>query len=572
MNPTGGHLLTVLTFLPLAGALLLLFIPHEEKGQLRVVAFVTSLVGFGLSIPLVLGYDPKKSGMQFEETHAWVPQLGITYHLGVDGIAVVLILLTTFLSPIVILSTFGSIHTRVKELMIALLVLQTAMVGTFASLDMILFYVFWELMLVPMYLLVGVWGSENRIYAAVKLFIYTAFGSLLMLVAIIYLYWQTKTLHPDTGPSFAYADFLELHLTAVQQAWLFGAFALAFAIKVPLFPLHTWLPDAHVQAPAAGSVVLAGVLLKMGTYGFVRYAMPLFPEATETYAPVLGWLAVIGIVYGSLMSMAQTDMKKLIAYSSVAHLGFVMMGLMSRTPESTDGAVLQMINHGISTGALFLLIGYMYDRRHTRDIANYGGQAKATPMMAIIFLVVTLSSIGLPSTNGFVGEFLILIGTFASPVESGRAWAVIGASGVILGAVYMLTLYQKAYLGSITNPEVSATKDLNARELTTLAPLLAAIVLLGIFPQPILDIIHQPVTDFIVRTSPSLTAGTGTRTLPTPHQIQPAKQNAGGAAPAFRMSPSGGLKAGAVKAPPPPLLQQPAPFARPKIQAQPKSQ
>jgi NADH-quinone oxidoreductase subunit M len=491
----------------MVGVLILLFLPKDEPGQLRVTALVTSIAGFLLTLPLVAGYDAAQKGMQFEETVAWVPQLGISYHLGVDGIAVILILLTTFLAPIVILSTFGSIHVRVKELMIALLVLQTAMVGTFAALDMILFYVFWELMLVPMYLIIGVWGSERRIYAAVKLFIYTAAGSLLMLVAILFLFWQTKALHPDTGPSFAYADFMALKLTTTQQAWLFGAFALAFAIKVPIFPLHTWLPDAHVQAPAAGSVVLAGVLLKMGTFGYVRYAMPLFPQAADHYAPLIGWLGVIGIVYGSLMSMAQTDMKKLIAYSSVAHLGFVVVGLMARTTEATSGAVLQMVNHGISTGALFLLIGYMYDRRHTREISQYGGQAKATPTMAIIFLVVTLSSIGLPGSNGFVGEFLILAGTYASPGEWGRVWGVLSATGVILGAVYMLTLYQKVYLGPIKNPDVAATPDLNGRELATLAPLLLMIVVLGVFPQPLLDLMKTPVSEFVARVNPPVAGG-----------------------------------------------------------------
>jgi NADH-quinone oxidoreductase subunit M len=514
MNST-GHLLSVLTFLPLVGALILLFLPKEEPKQLRAVALITSIVGFLLSIPLALYYRPGQSGMQFEESHAWIPQLGISYHLGVDGIAVVLILLTTFLSPIVILSTFGSIHNRVKELMVSLLVLQTAMVGTFAALDLMLFYVFWELMLVPMYLLIGIWGSERRIYAAVKFFIYTAVGSLLMLVAIVYLYWQTKSLHPDVGPSMAYEDFMHLKLSATEQAWLFGAFAFAFAIKVPVFPLHTWLPDAHVQAPAAGSVVLAGVLLKMGTFGYVRYAMPLFPAAVQQFAPVIGWLGVIGIVYGSLMSMAQSDMKKLIAYSSVAHLGFVMVGLMSRTAESTSGAVLQMINHGVSTGALFLLIGYMYDRRHTREISAYGGQAKATPIMAAIFLVVTLSSIGLPSTNGFVGEFLILLGTYASPGEWGRVWGILSATGVILGAVYMLTLYQKAYLGPIRNKDVSATRDLDMREISTLVPLLLAIVVLGVFPQPVLDMIKQPVADLVVRVA---APGTGAGLERTPIQ------------------------------------------------------
>jgi NADH-quinone oxidoreductase subunit M len=501
-----AHILTVLTLLPLAGALILLLLPRDEHGQLRFVALLTSIAGFALSLPLWSWYDAARGGLQLEERHDWLPQLGMSYHVGVDGIAVLLILLTTFLSPIIILSTTGSIDRRVKELMISLLVLQTAMVGTFAALDLVLFYVFWELMLVPMYLLIGVWGSERRIYAAVKFFIYTAVGSLLMLAAILYLYWQTKLIPGATAASFDYSDVLRVGLSAREQAWLFGAFALAFAIKCPIFPLHTWLPDAHVQAPAAGSVVLAGVLLKMGTFGFVRYAMPLFPGATETYAPLLGWLAVIGIIYGSLMSMAQGDMKKLIAYSSVAHLGFVVMGLMARTEESTTGAVLQMLNHGISTGALFLLIGYMYDRRHTRDLSQYGGQASATPVMAAVFLAVTMSSIGLPGTNGFVGEFLILSGTYLAPGAWGRWWSVLGATGVVLGAVYMLTLFQRAYLGPVKNAEVAATRDLSGRELATLVPLLAMIVVLGVFPQPFIDLMKKPVSDFVTRTSPAASA------------------------------------------------------------------
>lgn len=494
-----AHILTVLTFLPLAGALVVLALPREERGQLRFVALFTTLVSLALTPFLLAWYDSASGGIQLQERAEWIPSLGVSYHLGVDGIAALLIALTTFLSPIVILSTWN-IQNRVKELMASLLVLQTAMVGTFAALDLVLFYVFWELMLVPMYLIIGIWGSENRIYAAVKFFIYTAFGSFLMLAAILYLYWQTR----DTAgaASFSYFEMMRANLSPTEQAWLFGAFALAFAIKVPLFPLHTWLPDAHVQAPAAGSVVLAGVLLKMGTFGFVRYAMPLFPQATDQFAPLIGWLAVIGIVYGSLMCFAQTDMKKLIAYSSVAHLGFVVVGLMARTPEATSGAVLQMVNHGISTGALFLLIGYMYDRRHTRDIAAYGGQAKATPMMAVIFLVVTFSSIGLPGTNGFVGEFLILAGTFNTPMAQGRAWGVIAATGVILGAVYMLTLYQKTYLGPVKNAEVAKTKDLTGRELTTLVPLVVLIVALGVFPQPVLDLIRRPVNDFVQRVTP----------------------------------------------------------------------
>jgi len=505
MDLIRNHLLSLLILLPLAGALVALVLPRDEHGQLRAAGLFTLLADFVLSLLLFRWYDADKGGIQLEERVAWLPSVGISYHVGVDGIAALLVVLTTFLAPIVLASTFGSIRTRVKELVVSLLVLQTAMVGTFAALDMIVFFVFWELMLVPMYLLIGIWGSERRVYAALKFFLYTAVGSMLMFAGILYLYWQTKNL-PGGSPTFEYADMLKLQLTRTQQAWLFGAFALAFCIKVPLFPLHTWLPDAHVQAPAAGSVVLAGVLLKMGTFGLVRYAMPLFPGAASAYAPLLGWLAVAGIVYGSLMCMAQTDMKKLIAYSSVAHLGFVVLGLAARTNEAASGAVLQMVNHGISTGGLFLLVGYMYDRRHTRDIAAYGGQARVTPVMAAIFLVVTLSSIGLPGTNGFVGEFLILTGTFTSAVSATpRLWTVLASTGVVLGAVYMLTLYQKAWLGPVRNPEVQATKDLNGRELATLVPLLAAIVLLGVYPQPFLDFVRKPVSEFVLRTAPATT-------------------------------------------------------------------
>ncbi len=500
-----AHLLSIITFVPLAGAVLLAFLPKDEAGQIRVIAFITSLVGFGVSLPLAWLYDRQAGGLQFQEHAPWIPSLGISYHLGADGIAIVLVLLTTFLAPIVIVSTWGSIHRRVKELMIAILILQTAMIGAFVALDLVLFYVFWELMLVPMYLIIGIWGSERRIYAAVKMFLFTAAGSLLMLVGILYLYWQTKAL-PGGAPSFDYGAMLQVPLTHPQEAWLFAAFAVAFAIKVPIWPLHTWLPDAHVQAPAAGSIILAGVLLKMGTFGFVRYAMPLFPWATHHFAPIVGWLGVIGIVYGSFMSMAQTDMKKLIAYSSVAHLGFVMVGLMALSTIAASGAVLQMVNHGISTGALFLLVGYMYDRRHTREISAYGGQAKATPVLAAIFLVVTLSSIGLPGTNGFVGEFLILLGTFSSHATFGIAWGVVGATGVILGAVYMLTLYQKAYLGPMTHPEVKKTKDLSKREIFTLVPLLLGIVFIGVYPQPVLNLIEKPVADVVARVSPQAVA------------------------------------------------------------------
>jgi NADH-quinone oxidoreductase subunit M len=381
----------------------------------------------------------------------------------------------------------------------SLLLLATAMIGTLAALDLVLFYVFWEAMLIPMYLLIGMWGSERRIYAAVKFFLFTFVGSVLMLLAIFYL-WS----HSAPAGQPRTFDYVALQaqmpaLTDGAQKWLFLAFALAFAIKVPIWPLHTWLPDAHTEAPAAGSIILAGVLLKMGTFGFVRYAMPLFPAAAAHYAPAVAVLGVIGIVYGSLMCMAQSDFKRLIAYSSVAHLGFVMLGLSALTAESVNGAVLQMINHGISTGALFLLVGYLYERTHTRDMAAYGGLAKVAPAFAAVFVVVTLSSIGLPGTNGFVGEFLILVGTFVSGMANGKLLSTLGATGVILGAVYMLWLVQRVYFGPVRKAASHGFPDLTAREWFTVAPLLAAILVIGVYPMPFLSLSRAPADDLIAR-------------------------------------------------------------------------
>jgi len=379
--------------------------------------------------------------------------LGFSYHVGLDGVALLLFLLTALLGPIVVLSSWKYIQERVKVYCISLLLLETAMLGTLAALDLVLFYVFWEAMLIPMYFLIGLWGSERRIYAAVKFFLFTFIGSVLMLLAIFWL-WSNSG-----RKSFDYVDLLNAGMVdASTQRWLFLAFALAFAIKVPIWPLHTWLPDAHTEAPAAGSIILAGVMLKMGTFGFIRYAMPLFPQAALAWAPAVAVLGVIGIVYGSFMCMAQTDLKRLIAYSSVAHLGFVMLGLSALTPEAVSGAVLQMVNHGISTGALFLMIGILYERTHTRDLAAYGGLAGVTPAIAATFLIVTLSSIGLPGTNGFVGEFLVLIGTFTSKVLRGAVpLAVVGATGVILGAVYMLGCTSACFSGPRGRPRHTAS-------------------------------------------------------------------------------------------------------------------
>lgn len=494
MTGAFSNLLTIVTFLPLLAALVVLAVPGGKLG--RSIAFWSSIVVFLVSLLLLGAYDPASpAAFQLETNVPWVESLGISYHIGIDGVSLLLILLTTFLMPIVIASSSDSVTFRVKEFAVAALVLETAMIGALIALDMVLFYVFWELMLVPMFLIVGIWGSENRIYAAVKFFVYTMVGSLLMLIAIIYLYWLTGE---QTGTrSFDYVAMLALEIAPSVQFWLFAAFALAFAVKVPMFPLHTWLPDAHVQAPAPGSVVLAGVMLKMGTYGFYRFAFPLFPEATFELRWVLAAMATIGIVYGSLMSIAQRDMKKLIAYSSVAHLGFVMLGLVAFSTAGVTGAVYQMLNHGISTGALFLMVGMIYARQHTRLIADYGGIAKVIPAFAAVWLIVTLSSIGLPGTNGFIGEFLILTGTYWSKLPGSQWWAVVAATGVILGAVYMLWMYQRVYHGEVTREENRNIRDLTVREWLILGPLVALIFVMGLYPGPFFRIMEPSVERFV---------------------------------------------------------------------------
>lgn len=488
------NLLTVVTFVPLAGALLLALIPRDEAGQHRATTLVVSLVTFFLSLGLWFGFDasPGAPEFQFEVKQPWMSSIGIGYHVGLDGVALLLVMLTTALMPIVVLSTWRAVEDRVKEFMVALLVLETAMIGTFAALDLILFYVFWELILIPMYLLIGIWGSKNRLYATVKFFVYTFAASVLMLLAILFLYFHD-------GNTFDYVEARNaLQVTTEQGRWLFLAFALAFAVKVPMFPLHTWLPDAHTEAPTAGSVILAGVLLKMGTFGFFRYAMPLFPEAALAFRPAMAALATVGIVYGALMCFVQTDMKRLVAYSSVSHMGFVVLGLAAFSAESLAGSVYQMLNHGVSTGALFLLVGMLYERRHTRVIAEYGGLAKQVPWIATAFVIVTLSSIGLPGTNGFVGEFLILSGTFLSRVKGSVPLAAVASTGVILGAVYMLVLVEKVFFGKITNAENAHLRDLSVREGFVLAPMIALIVVMGLMPGPFLAP-ARPAVDRLVQ-------------------------------------------------------------------------
>ncbi|WP_456434324.1 NADH-quinone oxidoreductase subunit M [Thermosulfuriphilus sp.] len=487
-------ILSLVTYLPLVGILPILFISQRSeagKNLIRIVSLLTSILVFLVSLKLYFDFDPHMTGFQFVERHDWIKPLGIRYLMGLDGISLWLVLLTTFIMPITILSTWSAIEKHVKEFQVSMLLLETAMVGTFLALDLFLFYIFWELMLIPMYLIIGVWGGERRIYAAVKFFLYTMFGSLLMLVCIIglvYLHWQ------QTGEiTFTLMELYGTNIPRTLEILFFAAFALAFAIKVPMFPFHTWLPDAHVEAPTAGSVILAGILLKMGTYGFIRFAMPLFPEGSAALAPLIMALAVIGVIYGALVAMVQPDIKKLVAYSSVSHLGFVMLGMYALTPEGVEGALLQMINHGVSTGALFLLVGIIYERRHTRLIAEYGGIARVMPLYATIFLIVALSSIGLPLTNGFVGEFLILLGTF----KISKVHAALAATGVILSAVYMLWMYQRVFYQKVTNPKNEGLPDLNLREFSYLAPLVVMIFWIGIYPNFFLSKVHTSVNSFI---------------------------------------------------------------------------
>ena len=495
MEILSEHLVTILVFLPLAGALfVLLFLSGTQKEAVRWVTLVTMLAGFLLSLKLFVGYDGlSDQTMQFVESYPWIPEYGIAYKVGIDGMSLLLFMMTPFLGPLVILSSWRSIEDRVKAFHVSMLLLQTAMLGAFVALNLFLFYIFWEAMLIPMYFIIGIWGGPRRIYAAVKFFLYTLFGSLLMLVAILYIYF----LHMQQFGfySFDLFDLYRCHLAFGAERLLFLAFGLSFAIKVPMFPFHTWLPDAHVEAPTAGSVILAGVLLKMGTYGFLRFSMPLFPEATAYFYPLIAVLALIGIIYGALVAMVQPDVKKLVAYSSVSHLGFVMLGLAVLNVPGVEGSVLQMVNHGLSTGALFIIVGMIYDRRHTRLISDFGGLSKAMPVYAAFFMIVTLSSIGLPGLNGFVGEFLILLGTF----KKSAGLAVLAASGVILAAVYMLWMFQRAMFGPLDKEENKSLKDLNVREIATLVPIVVMIVWIGIYPQTFLRKMDRSVEGFLRR-------------------------------------------------------------------------
>jgi len=501
-------LLSLILFSPIVGAVMLMLMPREQVQGLRRSALFYSLIPFALSVVLFWQFDPAESGFQFVEKAAWIPSFNIHYYIGIDGISLFLVLLTTFLTPLVILSGWGDVEKRVKEYMIFMLLLETGMLGAFVALDLFLFYVFWEVMLVPMYFLIGVWGGPRRIYAAIKFVLFTMAGSLPMLVAILFLVWYNAQAH---GGQLSF-DLLELYehsLPLGAQRWLFAAFAFAFAIKVPMFPLHTWLPDAHVEAPTGGSVILAGVLLKLGTYAFLRFAIGLFPQVAVEAWPWITAAAVIGIIYGALVAMVQPDLKKLVAYSSVSHLGFVMLGMFAFNTQGVSGSIYQMLNHGLSTGALFLIVGVIYHRRHTRLIADFGGLWKQLPLFSVIFMIVMLSSVGLPGLNGFVGEFLILLGAF----HKSKLAAAFAVSGVILGAVYMLWMFQRVMFGPLDKPANQSLKDLSPREVTVFIPLLIMMVVMGVYPRPFLSRMEPSVQKFVQRIESAAATGSSERQL-----------------------------------------------------------
>ena len=484
--------LTLLVVLPLVGAALLFVTGRGQDKLVRNLALGISLVTFALSLVVWMKFDPTSADYQFVERHAWLPDFGISYHVGIDGISLLLVVLTTFLTPIALLCSWDSIEDRVRAFSFFMLVLEAAMIGVFVSLDLLLFYLFFEASLVPMFFLIGIWGGERRIYAAVKFFIYTAVGSLLMLVGIIALYFVH---HEATGVgTFDYTLLTQMLKTSAgaisprAEFWLFLAFAFAFCIKVPLWPLHTWLPDAHTEAPTAGSVILAGVLLKMGTYGLLRFNFGLFPNASRQFAPVMITLAVIGIIYGALVAMVQPDVKRLVAYSSVSHMGFVVLGLFSFTEQGMEGALYQMLNHGVSTGALFLFVGMIYERRHTRLISDFGGLARPMPWFSTFFVIASLSSIGLPFLNGFVGEFLIMLGSWTSAAVN-HAWIVtmFAGTGVIWAAVYVLWMLERVVFGTKTSEANARLLDLNAREVGLVLPLLLLMLFMGVYPAAFLN-------------------------------------------------------------------------------------
>jgi len=496
-NTANFPLLSLILFTPFVGAVLLLFVNKNRQDTLRWIANITSGLGFLVSLPLWFWYDPLDPDWQFVERLQWIPSIGAEYHLGVDGFSSLLILLATLMGFLAIMSSWTAITERVKEYYVFLLLLQVGMIGAFVALDFLLFFLFWEVMLVPMYFLIGIWGSDRRLYSAIKFFLYTLVGSVVMLLGILTLYFYQHSL---TGTyTFDVTVFHQLSVPADIQFWVFLAFFLGFAIKVPMFPFHTWLPDAHTDAPTAGSVILAAVLLKMGTYGFIRFSLPILPEASRDFVPMIVWLSIIGIIYGALVALAQSDWKRLVAYSSVSHMGMVMLGMFALNPVGITGSIVQQINHGITTGALFLLVGVVYERRHTREISEYGGLSKVMPVYAAIFLIMTMSSIGLPALNGFIGEILILQGIF---VEN-KMWAGVAAVGIVLGATYMLWLYQRTMFGDVTNPKNENLPDLGLRELATFVPLIVLVFWIGLYPSPLINRLETSVERVMSRLSAS---------------------------------------------------------------------
>lgn len=473
-------ILSLVTFVPLIGAAILLFIKNATAA--RWIALIFTVVDFLIAIPLVLNFDRTTYHMQFVEHYLWIPSWNITYHMGIDGISVLFVFLAALLGWICVLASWKAIDKKVKEFMIAILVMQTAMIGVFCALDFFLFYLFWEAMLIPMYLIIGVWGGKDRIYAAIKFFLYTLAGSIFMLIGIIVLYFTG-------GQTFDIMELMGQKYAMNIQIWVFLAFFIAFAIKVPMFPFHTWLPDAHVQAPTAGSIILAGVLLKMGTYGMLRFPMPMFPDASKYFSTPILILSVVGIVYGGFLALAQTDIKKLIAYSSVSHMGFVTLGLFVYSTMGIEGGIMQMFNHGISTSALFLCIGVIYERTHTRELSDYGGLSKAVPVYTFFFTIFMLSSLAIPGTNGFIGEIMVLAGTF----RYNGIIAAVSIIGAVMGAVYLLSMYRKFALGAVTNHHIKEAHDIGGREIIAMVGLAIFVFWIGLNATPFLDIMHVSV-------------------------------------------------------------------------------
>jgi NADH-quinone oxidoreductase subunit M len=492
------HLLSIILFTPLAGAILLMLLPSSNGRVLKVWANIVALAGFLVSLPLVWRFDNSAQGFQLIEKAPWIPSIGAQYFLGIDGISYLLVMLTTLIGFLAILCSWSSIEHRLKEYYVTMLLLQTGMIGVFLALDFFLFFVFWEVVLVPMYFIISIWGGPRRLYAGIKFFLYTLAGSVLMLLGGLMLYFQY---YSQFGVyTFDITELLKVQLTPGMEQWVFWAFFIGFAVKVPMFPFHTWLPDAHVEAPTAGSVILAGVLLKMGTYGFIRFSLPLLPNASSnaTIVSILAALSIIAIIYGALVSLMQKDWKKLVAYSSVSHLGFCTLGIFALNQAGIAGSVLQQVNHGISTGMLFLIVGVVYERRHTREIADYGGLSHVMPNYAIVFAIAMFSSAGLPLLNGFIGEFTILQGVFMV----NKWWAVAVGCGIVLGATYLLWLYQRTMLGEVTNEKNRALRDLNAREWAVFLPLIALVFWIGIYPKPYFDILDQSVKTIVQRVNP----------------------------------------------------------------------